>query len=69
MRPVEFFTFLLPNDHRDGEPRPSRSKLTRWQAIAYPGALCVEGSREVRMCPESATERESLGVAETSEGG
>jgi hypothetical protein len=62
MRSIEFFTYLLPNERDDGALRPSRSKLTRWQAVAYPGATCVEGSREVRMCPESPAERELLGV-------
>jgi len=62
MRSVEFFTYLLPSERAGGEPRPSRYKLTSWQAVAYPGARCVEDSREVRMCPESADERELLGV-------
>jgi hypothetical protein len=62
MRSVEFFTYLLPSDHAQGERAPSRQKLTRWQAVAYPGASCVEGSREVRMCPESPAERQLLGV-------
>jgi len=61
MRSVEFFTYVLPNDAH-GEPQRARLKLTSWQAIAYPGARCVEGSREVRMCPESPAERELLGV-------
>lgn len=62
MRSVEFFTYLLPSDRADGEPQPSRFKLTSWQAVAFPGATCVENSREVRMCPESPAERELLGV-------
>jgi hypothetical protein len=62
MRSIEFFTYLLPNDHADGKPQPSRFKLTRWQAIAWPGATCVEASRELRMCPESPAERQLLGV-------
>jgi hypothetical protein len=62
MRSIEFFTYLLPNDQADGKPRPSRSKLTRWQAIAWPGATCLEDSRELRMCPESPAERQLLGV-------
>ena len=61
MRSIEFFTYLLPTDAGDGEVRPSSRKLTPWQAIAWPGALCVESSREVRQCPESAEEREALG--------
>lgn len=63
MRSVEFFTYLLPSDRADGKPQPSRAKLTAWQAIAYPGATRIEGSREVRMCPESPAEQALLGVA------
>jgi hypothetical protein len=62
MRSIEFFTYLLPNEKPDGQPRPSRFKLTRWQAVAWPGATCVEESRELRMCPESPAERHLLGV-------
>jgi hypothetical protein len=62
MRSIEFFTYLLPDQQSDGQPRPSRFKLTRWQAVAWPGATCVEESRELRMCPESAAERQLLGV-------
>ena len=61
MRSIEFFTYLLPSAAGDGDYRPSSRKLTRWQAIAWPGAMRVEGSREVRECPESAEEREALG--------
>jgi hypothetical protein len=68
MRSIEFFTYLLPSDHLDGKLQPSRSKLTRWQAVAYPGARCLEGSREVRMCPESPAERELLGVPGADDG-
>lgn len=62
MRSVEFFTYLLPSDRAGGEPRPSRSKLTAWQAVAYPGAKRIDASREVRMVPESPAERTLLGV-------
>jgi len=62
MRSVEFHTYLLPSEGPGGDMQPSRLKLTYWQAIAYPGARCVEGSREVRMCPESPAERALLGV-------
>jgi hypothetical protein len=62
MRSIEFFTYLLPSDGHDGKPQPSRFKITRWQALAWPGATCVEDSRELRMCPESAAERQLLGV-------
>ena len=61
MRSIEFFTYLLPTDAGDGEVRPSSRKLTPWQAIAWPGAARVEGSREVRQCPESTEERVALG--------
>jgi hypothetical protein len=61
MRSIEFFTYLLPSAKGDGTYLPSRCKLTSWQAIAYPGAMPVEGSREVRRCPESADERKELG--------
>ena len=62
MRSIEFFTYLLPSEHAGGKPRPSRFKLTRWQAVAWPGATRVEASRELRMCPESPAERQLLGV-------
>jgi len=62
MRSVEFFTYLLPSARAGGEPEPSRFKLTAWQAKAFPGATCVKGSREVRMCPESPDERALLGI-------
>lgn len=64
MRSIEFFTYLLPSSRGDGTFAPSRRKLTHWQAIAFPGALVVEGSREVRLCPESAEDRQQLGLAE-----
>jgi len=63
MRSIEFFTYLLPTNRDDGQFQPSRFKLTRWQAVAYPGAQCLEDSREIRICPESPAERELLGVA------
>jgi hypothetical protein len=62
MRSVEFYTYLLPSDRAGGQPQPSRFKLTSWQAVAFPGATCVEDSREVRMCPESPAERALLGI-------
>jgi len=62
MRSIEFFTFMLPNEQAGGQLQPSRHKLTRWQAVGFPGARCVEESREVRLCPESADERRQLGV-------
>ena len=61
MRSVEFFTYLLPTAAGNGSAQPLSRKLTRWQAIAWPGATRVEGSREVRVCPESAEERQALG--------
>ena len=61
MRSVEFHTYLLPSVRGDGDFRPSPRKLTWWQAIAYPGALPIESSREVRQCPESDDERKLLG--------
>lgn len=57
MRPVEFFTWLLRSDEAGAKPRESRYKMTREQAAAYPGALCIESSREVRMLPDSEAER------------
>jgi len=65
MRSVEFHTYLLPGAH--GAFRPSSRKLTWWQAIAHPGALAVEASREVRQCPESAAERKLLGFGTDDE--
>ncbi|MFI4931785.1 MAG: hypothetical protein ACHP83_16200 [Burkholderiales bacterium] len=59
MRSIEFFTYLLPSGAGSGAPTSRR--LTRWQAIAWPDATPVEGTREVRECPESAEEREALG--------
>jgi hypothetical protein len=61
MRSVEFFTYMFPSAKGDGTYLLSRRKLTSWQAIAYPGATPVEGSREVRQCPETADERRALG--------
>jgi hypothetical protein len=61
MRSIEFHTYLLPSAAGDGTFQPSSRKLTRWQAIAWPGATRVESSREVRQCPESAEERAALG--------
>jgi hypothetical protein len=61
MRSIEFHTYLLPSASGDGTFQPSSRKLTHWQAIAWPGATRVEGSREVRQCPESAEERQALG--------
>jgi len=57
MRSIEFFTYLLPGAAGTSQSR----KLTHWQAIAWPDATRVEGSREVRVCPESAEERQALG--------
>ena len=57
MRPVEFFTWVLPSDEAGAQPRESRDKMTREQAAAYPGALCIESSREVRMLPDSEAQR------------
>lgn len=62
MRSIEFFTYLLPSKDDRGELRPSRSKMTRWQAVGFPGARCIEDSREVRLCPESPSERAQLGM-------
>jgi len=61
MRSIVFHTYLLPSNTGDGTFRPSSRKLTHWQALAWPGATRVDGSREVRQCPESAEERVELG--------
>jgi hypothetical protein len=61
MRSIEFHTYLLPSAAGDGSTQPSRRKLTRWQAVAWPGATRVDDSREVRQCPESPEERVELG--------
>ncbi len=61
MRSIEFFTYLLPTAAGSDSAQPLSRKLTRWQAVAWPGATPVEGSREVRVCPESAEERQALG--------
>jgi hypothetical protein len=68
MRSIEFLTYLLPSDQQGGKPIPSRLKLTRWQAVAWPGATCLEDSRELRMCPESPAERQLLGVPGIDDG-
>jgi len=49
MQPVEYFTWLLPGAAPGDEPQFSRFKLTREQATAYPGAQCIESTREFRM--------------------
>ena len=59
MHPVEYFTWLLPTD-LCGAPRPSQFKMTREQASAYPGAVCLEESREVRMQPNAARDGQGL---------
>ncbi|HEY6513660.1 MAG TPA: hypothetical protein VI032_16900 [Burkholderiaceae bacterium] len=57
MRPIEFFTWLLPPKEGGAGPIESRDKMTREQAAAYPGAVCLENSREVRMVPDSEADR------------
>ena len=42
----------------------SRYKMTREQAAAYPGAVCVVGSREVRMVADSEADRYGLGPSQ-----
>jgi hypothetical protein len=49
MQPVEYFTWLLPALAPGDDPQFSRFKLTWEQASAYPGAQCIESTREVRM--------------------
>jgi len=61
MRPIEFFTWLLPAKDAGARPTESRYKMTREQAAAYPGAVCIETSREVRMLADSEAERYALG--------
>jgi hypothetical protein len=61
MRPVEFFTWMLPVDGSGGPPSESRYKMTREQAVAYPGAMCLESTREVRMVADDEAERHALG--------
>ncbi len=68
MRSIEFFPNLLPSDQHGGKPKPSRLKLTRGQAVAWPGATCLEDSRELRMCPESPAERQLRGVPGIDDG-
>jgi len=43
-----------------GNPIESRNKMTREQATAYPGALCIESSREVRMVGDIEADRHAL---------
>jgi hypothetical protein len=48
MRSVEFYTIAAERSCR-WAPQPSRFKLiVWWQAVAFPGATCVEDSREVQ---------------------
>lgn len=61
MRPVEFFTWLLPSERAGGQQAESREKMTRQQAAAYPGAICIESTREVRMLPDSEADRNATG--------
>jgi hypothetical protein len=55
MSPVEYFTWLVPSVG-SGPPQPSRFKMTREQASAYPGAVCLEHSREIRMQQSRASD-------------
>ena len=64
MRPIEFFTWLLPPKEVGAKPIESRYKMTREQAAAYPGAVCMESSREVRMVPDSEADRHALGPSQ-----
>ena len=59
MHPVEFYLWLLPPDpERIGaKPRRSRWRMSRAYAEAhYPGATCIESSREIIMCPDTPEE-------------
>ena len=64
MRPIEFYTWLLPTEEAGATPIESRYKMTREQATAYPGAVCVVGSREVRMVADSEADRYALGPSQ-----
>jgi hypothetical protein len=64
MRPIEFYTWLLPAKEAGAMPTESRYKLTREQAAAYPGATCIESSREVRMVADSEAARYALGPSQ-----
>jgi len=57
MRPVEFFSWMLPGESAGARPLESRYKMTREQAAAYPGARCIESSREVRMLADDEADR------------
>jgi hypothetical protein len=59
MHPVEFFLWILsPDPERIGaKPWRSRWRMSREYAEKhYPGATCIESSREVVWCPESPEE-------------
>ena len=63
MRPVEFFNWMLPPDPErlNGKPRRSRWKMSREYAEQhFPGATCIESTRQVILCPETAEERYAL---------
>jgi hypothetical protein len=47
---IELFTWWLPADMAHNRPRRTKSrwKMTREEATRYPGAECIESSREVR---------------------
>jgi hypothetical protein len=64
MRPIEFYTWLLPSEEAGATPIESRYKMTREQAAVYPGAMCVVGSREVRMVADSEADRYALGPSQ-----
>jgi hypothetical protein len=38
--------------------------MTREQAAAYPGAVCIDGSREVRMVADSEADRYAIGPSQ-----
>jgi len=59
MRPVEFYLWMLPPDpERIGaKPRRSRWRMSREYAEKhYPGATCIESSRQVILCPDGQNE-------------
>lgn len=71
MQPVEFFNWMVPPDPEqiDGNWRRSRWKMSREYAHQhYPGATCIESTRQVINCPESEAERYALGFAWVNSG-
>jgi len=59
MHPVEFYLWMLPPDPErlGAKPRRSSWRMSReYAAVHYPGATCIESSRQVIWCPDGPKE-------------